>query len=76
MTSKDLESKVEPVEVVRRPAVPRRSSSGVEQHGQWRRHQNLCRHLPGRRRPGFRTFGEEEIAADDHDIYDDDDDDE
>ena len=42
----NLESKVEPVEVVRMPADPRRSSSGVEQQGQCLRHQSLCRHLP------------------------------
>ena len=42
----NLESRVEPVEVVRRPADPRRSSSGVEQQGQCLRHHTLCRHLP------------------------------
>ena len=37
---------MDPVEVVRRLAEPRRSSSGVEQHGQCLRHHSLCRHLP------------------------------
>ena len=45
----NLESRVEPVEVVRRPADPRRSSSGDEQQGQCLRHQTRCRHLPDSR---------------------------
>ena len=45
----NLESRVEPVEVVRRPADPRRSSSGDEQQGQCLRHQTRCRHLPDAR---------------------------
>ena len=45
----NLESRVEPVDVVRRPADPRRSSSWPEQQGQCLRHQTRCRHLPDAR---------------------------